>query len=87
MKVLLTRMLFYGLLICFSLCMEGCYVPHQRPPGTPDPGVLDREANQDAKVYIGKPDSYGQDETERYTNRNGGILDNKFLGVKGIWKF
>lgn len=87
MKTFCSHTLFYGVLIFLTFLLWACQTTPERPPGKPDPGVLKKEANEQFKVYVGKPESYGQDNTERYQHRDDGLLDGKFLGLKGTWGF
>ncbi len=77
------------ILMACTLIVAGCASPPPpRVPGTPDPGVLHRDARQDIKLRVGKPgDPVVEDATENYEKRDDGLLENKAIGVKGIWKF
>ncbi len=77
--VLLTLTLFFT---------AGCAAPPPpKPPGVPDPGVLHKENRQEVKFRVGKPEYVEKDTIDEYESRDGGILDNKAIGVKSIWKF
>lgn len=87
MKTFCPRTLFCRALFFLTLLLWACQTTPERPHGKPDPGVLKKDANEQFKVYVGKPESYGQDNTERYQHRDDGPLEGKFFGLEGIWDF
>ncbi len=79
------RVIFSTLLLLFTV---GCAAPSPpRPPGVPDPGVLHKENRQEVKFRLGKPEYVEKDKIDEYESRDDGILDNKAVGFKSIWKF
>jgi hypothetical protein len=76
-----------GIVICLSLVLQSCSSTPERTSRSPDPGVLKKEAKEEFKFKLGKPEPLQENNVDRYDKRNSGALEGLGVGVNGTWRF